>query len=123
MREMMLRVADQQMRALPRGDDLLARARGLIARRLRQPPVELEWVATQLATSPRSLQRRLAASELSFSQLIEQVRRELAETYLRDAAMSLTDIAFLLGYSEQSAFQRAFKRWTGLTPAQFREHR
>ena len=120
MREMMLRIADQQLRALPRGEDLLARARGLIAGRLRQPPVELDGVAAQLATSPRSLQRRLAESGLSFSQLVEQVRRELAEQYLRDAAMNLTDIAFLLGYSEQSAFQRAFKRWTEQTPAQFR---
>lgn len=121
MRELMQRLAEQQLRALPReGEDLLARARGLIARRLKQPPVELEWVAAQLAISVRSLQRRLADAGLSFSQLVEDVRRELAERYLSDAAMNLTDIAFLLGYSEQSAFQRAFKRWTGRTPAQFR---
>jgi AraC-like DNA-binding protein len=121
MRELMQRLADQQLRALPReGEDLLARARGLIARQLKQPPVELDGIATQLATSPRSLQRRLAEAGLSFSQLTEQVRRELAERYLQDASMNLTDIAFLLGYSEQSAFQRAFKRWSGQTPAQFR---
>lgn len=120
MRELMLRLADQQLLALPRGAGVLARARGLIARRLNQPPVELDWVSGQLALSARSLQRRLADEGLSFSQLVEAVRRELAQRYLAEAGFDLTDIAFLLGYSEQSAFQRAFKRWTGSTPAQWR---
>jgi AraC-like DNA-binding protein len=120
MRELMQRLADQQLHALPRSDDWLAQVRAQIARRLRQPPVELDAVAGALALSSRSLQRRLQAEALSFSQLIEQVRRELAERHLADATLDLTDIAFLLGYSEQSAFQRAFKRWTGVTPAQWR---
>jgi AraC-like DNA-binding protein len=120
MRELMQRLAEQQLAALPRGDDLLAQARAMIAKGLRQPPVELDRIATQLALSPRSLQRKLADAGLSFTQLIEQVRRELAERHLRDATMNLTDVAFLLGYSEQSAFQRAFKRWSGQTPAQYR---
>lgn len=120
MRELMLRLAEQQLAALPKGDDLLTRARALIAKRLKQPPVELDGIAAQLVLSPRSLQRKLAEAGLSFTQLTEQVRRELAETYLCDATMNLTDVAFLLGYSEQSAFQRAFKRWSGQTPAQYR---
>ncbi|MDD3763311.1 MAG: AraC family transcriptional regulator [Nevskiales bacterium] len=120
MRELMLRLADKQLLELPRGEDVLARARALIAKRLNHPPVELDWVATQLAMSNRSLQRRLADAGLSFTQLIEQVRRELAERHLRESGLDLTDIAFLLGYSEQSAFQRAFKRWTGLTPSAWR---
>ncbi len=120
MRELMLRLADKQLLELPRGDDLLAKARAWIAKRLNQPPVELDAVAASLALSARSLQRRLADEGLTFSQLVEQVRRELAERYLTDATLDLTDIAFLLGYSEQSAFQRAFKRWTGATPAQWR---
>lgn len=120
MRELMLRLADSQLLELPRGDDVLAKARALIAARLKQAPVELDWLAAQLAQSPRSLQRRLSEQSLSFSQLVEQVRRELAERCLADPLLDLTDIAFLLGYSEQSAFQRAFKRWTGETPAQWR---
>ncbi len=122
MRELVARLADQQLLQLPRSDDLLARTRALIARRLKTPPVELDWIAAQLATSARSLQRRLAEADLRFNQLVDEVRRELAEGYLRNPAMNLTDIAFLLGYSEQSAFQRAFKRWTRQTPAQFRAH-
>ncbi|MES0872849.1 AraC family transcriptional regulator [Sinimarinibacterium thermocellulolyticum] len=120
MRELMQRLADQQLRALPRGDDWLTRLRAQIARRLRQPPVELDAVAAALALSSRSLQRRLQAEGLRFSALVEQVRRELAERHLADASLDLADIALLLGYSEQSAFQRAFKRWTGQTPAQWR---
>jgi AraC-like DNA-binding protein len=120
MRELMQRLAEQQLRALPRGDDWLAQARALIARRLQQPPVEIDGVAATLALSTRSLQRRLHGEGLSFSQLVEQVRRDLAERHLADATLDLTDIALLLGYSEQSAFQRAFKRWTGATPAQWR---
>jgi AraC-like DNA-binding protein len=123
MRELMQRLADQQLHALPRGDDWLAHVRAQIARRLRQPPVELDAVAGALALSSRSLQRRLQAERLSFSGLVEQVRRELAERHLADATLDLADIAFLLGYSEQSAFQRAFKRWTGATPAQWRAAR
>jgi AraC-like DNA-binding protein len=120
MRELTQRLADQQLLALPRGEDWLDQARAQIARRLRQPPIELDGVAAALAMSSRSLQRRLQAEGLSFSQLVEQVRRELAERHLADATLDLTDIAFLLGYSEQSAFQRAFKRWTGVAPAQWR---
>jgi AraC-like DNA-binding protein len=123
MRELMQRLADQQLQALPRSDDWLSQARAQIARRLRQPPVELDAVAGALALSTRSLQRKLQAEQLSFSQLVDEVRRELAERHLADATLDLADIAFLLGYSEQSAFQRAFKRWTGATPSQWRAAR
>lgn len=120
MRELMQRLAEQQLHKLPRGADWLAQARAQIAQGLQRPPVEIDGVAAQLALSTRSLQRRLQGAGWSFSQLVEQVRRELAEHHLADATLDLTDIALLLGYSEQSAFQRAFKRWTGVTPAQWR---
>ena len=123
MRELTQRLADQQLHALPRDEGWLAQARALIARRLQRPPVEIDGVAAQLALSTRSLQRRLQGEGLSFSELVEQVRRELAEQHLADRTLDLADIALLLGYSEQSAFQRAFKRWTGLTPAQWRARR
>ena len=55
------------------------------------------------------------------TQLVDGVRKEMAERYLEDASLSLTDIAFLLGYSEQSAFARAYKRWTGHAPARTRQ--
>lgn len=121
MRAAMLRLADQQLLELPRGADLVPRARNFIARRLSEGTVELAWVASQLAVSPRTLQRALQDEGHSFSGLVDEVRRELAERYLTDANLRVVDLAFLLGFSEQSAFQRAFKRWTGLTPGEYRQ--
>jgi AraC-like DNA-binding protein len=80
----------------------------------------LESIAQRLGCSPRSLQRRLAARGQNFKELIDEVRRGLALRYIDDASLSLLDIAFLLGFSEQSGFQRAFKRWTGSTPGAWR---
>jgi AraC-like DNA-binding protein len=80
----------------------------------------LESIAQRLDCSPRSLQRRLAARGQNFKELIDEVRRGLALRYVDDASLSLLDIAFLLGFSEQSGFQRAFKRWTGSTPGAWR---
>ncbi len=73
--------------------------------------------------SPRSLQRRLADEGHGFQPLLDDTRRHLADAYLRDPGLELAEIALLLGYSEQSAFTRAFRAWTGLAPAQWRrEH-
>lgn len=120
MRPLMQRLAEQQLLGLKRGDDTLARARRQLARQLGEGDTELASLAQQLHISPRSLQRKLKEADLSFTRLLDEVRLELAERYLADARLSLTDIAFLLGFSEQSAFTRAFKRWHGCPPAQFR---
>jgi AraC-like DNA-binding protein len=68
----------------------------------------------------RQLQRHLQQQGASYQQRMQEVRCMLAEEYLRDPHLSLQEIALLLGYSEQSAFQRAFKRWLQLTPQQWR---
>ncbi|MDT9001481.1 AraC family transcriptional regulator [Paucibacter sp. APW11] len=81
----------------------------------------LPEVAEALALSPRSLQRKLAEAGLSFSALLDETRRELACAYLRDASLSLTEIAFLLGFGEQSNFNHAFRAWFNTTPAAWRE--
>lgn len=120
MRALMDRLAERQLQQLAQADDPVARARALIARQLSEGVPELGQVAAQLQLSPRSLQRLLQEQGLSYSQLVEAVRRELAERYLAEPALDLTDLAFLLGYSEQSAFQRAYKRWTGQTPGEYR---
>lgn len=116
----MLRLAEKQLLALPRDAGILSRARSLIATRLSEGPVELAWVACQLAVSTRKLQRMLQDEGLSFRGVVDEVRRELAKHYLADASLDVIDLAFLLGFSEQSAFQRAFKRWTGCTPGDYR---
>lgn len=121
MRQLMDRLAEKQLLTLQRqDDDLVAQARRLLAQKLSEGEASLDRIAAAMNVSPRSLQRRLQDQELSFSQLLDEVRRELAGRYLEDPALDLTDLAFLLGYSEQSAFTRAFKRWHGRAPAEAR---
>jgi AraC-like DNA-binding protein len=78
-------------------------------------------IAKRLGFSARSFHRRLADQGVSFQSLTEETRREIAVGMLRDEAYALSEIAFLTGFSEQSAFTRAFKRWTGVTPASYRK--
>jgi AraC-like DNA-binding protein len=77
------------------------------------------WPATW-GLSARTLQRRLAEEGQPFQTLLDATRRELAAQYLRDPALSLTEIAFLLGYAEQSSFTHAFRAWQGQAPQQWR---
>jgi AraC-like DNA-binding protein len=83
----------------------------------------LTAVSANLHMSERSLQRRLADEGVSFDALLDELRRELALRYLADEKVAIAEIAYLLGYSEPSAFHRAFKRWTGTTPAEARQQR
>ena len=71
--------------------------------------------------SGRTLQRRLKEEGTSFGELLDWLRRGMAQAYLADDQISISEVSYLLGFSEQSAFQRAFKRWTGSTPVQFRK--
>lgn len=121
MRELMLRMADKQMLALTRGEDAFTKARGLIAKQLSSGEFTLEQLAAQLDMSARTLQRKLKDEGLGFQQLVDEVRKQLAERYLADPSLDLNDLAFLLGFSEQSAFQRAFKRWMGESPGAYRK--
>lgn len=83
--------------------------------------VDVVQIADQLAMSRQTLYRKLKQEGVSFQELVEEVRKEKALHYLNTGRYSLSEIAFLLGFSEQSAFSRAFKRWTGKSPAQFRK--
>lgn len=85
--------------------------------------VSLRSVARQLNLSERSLQRRLDDQGTCFADLMDEVRRELARRYIADQRLALGEVAYLLGFSEPSAFHRAFKRWTGMTPAAARRSR
>jgi AraC-like DNA-binding protein len=80
----------------------------------------LEAVARRLGLSARTLQRKLREEGTSHQSLLDEIRRELSERYLREREMSVGEVAYLLGFSESSAFHRAFRRWTGLTPTEFR---
>lgn len=77
-------------------------------------------IARRLGMSGRTLQRRLADSSLSYQTLVDEARRELAKRLLRETDYALAEISFLTGFSVQSAFTRAFKRWAGQTPRSYR---
>ena len=82
--------------------------------------ISLPRIAAALETPPRTLQRRLAAANVSFSELLDAVRREQAQRYLKSRSLSLTEVALLLGFSEQSTFNHAFRGWFGIPPSAWR---
>jgi AraC-like DNA-binding protein len=104
----------------PREDEFLASIRKTIAELMKDGGPDIGRVAKRLALSPRTLQRRLKDVGLEFKALVDDTRRRFAVEYLKDSENTLTEIAFLLGYSEVSAFSRAFKRWTGATALDYR---
>jgi len=84
-----------------------------------QPP-SLEWAASRLHLSPRSLQRKLALEQMTFSAILEQVRQNLALEWMRRPDASIGDLAEHLGYADNATFCNAFKRWSGVSPSCYR---
>lgn len=106
--------------ALPPKDRALQDIRQQISSHIWQGEPALERIAQQLHMSGRTLRRRLEQRGWSFRGLLEDTRLHMAQDYLRDTRLTLPEVALLLGYSEQSAFNRAFLRWTGMTPRRWR---
>lgn len=100
---------------------VVTQARAAIAQALSEGAPKMTDIAKGLGLSARSFHRRLSEHGMSFQTLTEDTRRELAEGLLRNDGYSLAEIAFLTGFSEQSSFTRAFKRWVGKTPASYRK--
>lgn len=92
-----------------------------LSRLLREGEPTAEQISAELFITNRTLQRRLANEGSSFRQLLQETRHQLAKQYLQDARLQLSEVALLLGYSEQSAFSRAFRQWQSQTPAQYRK--
>ena len=105
---------------LPESNDFVDSVRRVVEGELAGGDMRLESIAGELAMSGRTLQRRLAADDLSFAELVDEVRLEAAKIRIINPRLSLTEVAYLVGFDEQSSFSRAFKRWTGLSPRDYR---
>lgn len=114
--------AERQLGEIRLGQSLLERARLELSRQLPEAGPDLQQIAARLALSPRTLQRRLREAGLSFNQLVDETRQQLVLHYLRDPALELAEIAFLVGFSEPASLARAFRRWTGQSPGDYRRH-
>jgi AraC-like DNA-binding protein len=101
--------------------DIVGRARAEIIRQLPSGGANLASVANAMNMSQRSLARKLGDSKQTFKDLLASTRMELSEKYVLDKNLSLTEVSFLLGFSETSSFSRAYKNWTGHTPSSRRE--
>jgi AraC-like DNA-binding protein len=112
--------AELLLSRLPRAPDLIERTRRAIAGRLRGGDPSIGSVARELGMSERSLQRHLRELGFTFNGLADEVREATARLYLDQPDMALAEIGYLLGFADQSTFNRAFKRWTGRTPKQAR---
>jgi len=96
------------------------RVRHDIAQHVGHADISMKSVAARLKLSERSLQRRLAEESITFDALLDSLRQQLALRLLEDPKLAISEVAYLLGYSEPSPFYRAFRRWTGKTPRDVR---
>jgi len=120
--ETLERFADERVQDLFDRDswaDRVTRSVGRMLSRGERPGIES--AAQGLAVSTRHLQSRLKAEGVTYQKLLDRVREDMALRYLGKPEVTICDIAFLLGFSEQSAFNHAFKRWTGKTPGEHRK--
>ncbi|MBT4643866.1 MAG: helix-turn-helix domain-containing protein [Deltaproteobacteria bacterium] len=112
--------ADQVLASLPETGDLEHSLYQVISELMPANNLHIDVVAHRLGLSRRTLQRRLSGEKLTFSALVEDVQKSYALRYLEDPSMNITEVAYLCGFSELSPFSRAFKRWTGMSPKEYR---
>ena len=116
---------DQQAHALldvlPNGDHFEQQFYKYVLRAMQDGKPTIDEVARYMNFSARTLHRRLEERGLVFKSMLQRTRQQLAQQYLKEGRLTLSEIALLLGYSEQSAFTRAFKQWLGETPLKFQK--
>ena len=119
--EAVTRHASELIDALPTDASLKRQVQHALVNELRGGNPMLENVAAQLNMHPKTLRRRLKEEGTTHSDLLEALRRDLAKRYLRMPELNVTEVAFLLGYSDASAFNKAFRRWFKVAPLTYRE--
>lgn len=114
------RHCDELLEKLPAGEGIIERVRRQIAGAVAGGETAIGQVAKELGLSSRTLQRHLAEEGTSYQALLDATRRQLSIAYLAERTLSVGEVALLLGYSDTRAFARAFKRWEGRTPSEYR---
>jgi len=112
--------ANRLLESLSQRSGIAARIASLMATQLNNSVPDKALIAAQLGMSERTLQRRLREEGTTYQEILENTRHYLARELLRNTALSLTDVAVQLGFAEPSAFYRAFRKWEGTTPGQYR---
>ena len=118
--ETLKRHAKELQKQIYRSDTFSARIESSIMDILSSGKSDINTIAKQFAMSTRSLQNKLKEEGTTYQVLLEKVRKKQAEYFLEKTDLSIAEVTFLLDYSEQSAFNRAFKNWTGSTPGEYR---
>jgi AraC-like DNA-binding protein len=113
--------ADDVLSRLPSRPGLALQVQRVLASCVAGGDTGIDALARQLAMSARTLQRRLAAEQVSYQELLDETRKEAAARYLRESTLAIGEVAYLVGYSEPAPFHRAFRRWYGMTPETFRQ--
>ncbi len=111
---------DELLSRMKNSEGLRVKVRELLVAAQHQFP-SLEQAASHFHMSPRTFRRRLSDEDVSFQKILDEVRQELAETYLRNPAISVNHTADLLGFHDVSNFRRAFIRWSGISPSEFKK--
>lgn len=115
------RIIQQYLEALDKAD-IITRVKQTIIELLSSGNCSKLRVANEMAMSPSTLQQKLAERDSSFKDLLNQIRESLALAYVEQARLSITEMSFMLGFAETSSFTRAFRRWTGKSPRDYRRH-
>jgi AraC-like DNA-binding protein len=110
------RHGDALLESLERSATLRSQVERLLMPMLHTGPVRIDAVAARLNVSRQTLYRRLKAEGVTFAQVLDELRQRMALDYLTARKVSVTETAYLVGFSEPAAFSRAFKRWTGRRP-------
>jgi AraC-like DNA-binding protein len=114
------RIIEDYLAALDKAD-IIARVKQIIIQSLSSGNCNKQRVANEMAMSPSALQQKLAERNSSFQDLLNQVRQSLALAYMEQARVSITEMSFMLGFADTSSFTRAFRRWTGKSPRDYRQ--
>ena len=101
--------------------DIVNRVRTMVVEEMASQSLTKQHIADRMCISPRTLQLKLAARDTSFQEILDTTRKALALSYMEQSSTTITEAAYLLGFSEVSNYTRAFKRWTGMSPRDFRQ--